>query len=190
MTSNGGRSRKAAAAPPEEVDPPADPDAVAREICLRQLTARARTRAQLAETLTRRGVPGPVADRVLDRFTELGLIDDRAFAETFVSSRHRERGLARRSLAMQLRQCGVSGDIADRALSQIDADDEQSRARALATSKARALVGLPSPVATRRLVGMLARRGYGPGLAYEIARDVLSGVDDVGVLDSGEVDHA
>ncbi|HEY2306223.1 MAG TPA: regulatory protein RecX, partial [Streptosporangiaceae bacterium] len=70
----------------------------ARAICLRLLTAGPRTRAQLATALRKRRIPDEVAEAVLSRFTEVGLIDDAAFARAWVESRHHSRGLARRAL--------------------------------------------------------------------------------------------
>jgi len=96
---------------PDQHDPrdrPADPEAVARQVCLQMLTAAPRTRAQLASALARRGVPQDAADAVLDRFTDVKLIDDAMFARAWVDSRHYGRGLSRRALAAELRQRGVA----------------------------------------------------------------------------------
>ena len=173
-----------------ERGPDADPHEVAREICLRQLTARARTRHQLADTLSKRDVPDEVATAVLDRFVEVGLIDDDAYARMFTAARHREKGDARRSIALQLRRRGIEGDTAERALAQIDAGDERERALQLARTKARSLRRLEPAVATRRLVGVLGRRGYSPSLAWSVTREVLGepadGPDHPDHLDSGE----
>src|SRR5580765_8358900 len=75
----------------------AEPIAVAKEICLRLLTERARSRHELATALRRKGVPDDAARAVLDRFGEVGLIDDATFAEQWVHSRHTgSRGLGKR----------------------------------------------------------------------------------------------
>src|SRR5262249_23857501 len=75
----------------DEQDAPGDPESVARAICLRLLAQRARTRAELAQALRRRGVPDGAAGSVLDRFAEVGLIDDAALAQNAALT-HRERG--------------------------------------------------------------------------------------------------
>src|SRR5690606_41881804 len=80
-----------------------DPGEVAREICLRLLAVRPRTRAALATALYRRGIPEDTVTEVLDRYGEVGLIDDAAFARAWVTSRHHGKGLARRALAGELR---------------------------------------------------------------------------------------
>jgi regulatory protein len=176
--------REAQPPDPAEDEPPADPEAVARRICLQQLDRRARSRAELATVLRRRGVPDDAATRVLDRFTEVGLIDDAALAETVAGAQHRERGLARRAVAVKLRQRGFADDVVGAALTGIDAADERVRAVALVSKRRRALAGLPAEVQARRLVALLARKGYSSGLAYEVVRQVLTESS----ADSGLVD--
>jgi regulatory protein len=162
---------------PEELDPDADPVAVAREVCLRLLTDRARTRQELAQALRRKGVPDEVAHAVLERFDEVGLIDDAAFAGQWVRSRHTHRGLGRRAIAMELRRKGVSDEDAGEALAEVDAESEERRARELVDRKLRTIaVGTAEQRATagRRLVGMLARKGYGAGTAYRVVKEALA----------------
>lgn len=157
-----------------DLGPEADAEQVARTIALRRLESAPRTRAELASTLAKRGVPAPVADAVLDRFTEVGLIDDAAFANAWVTSRHHGRGLGRRALAGELRRKGVDPELVAQAIDQIDGDDERERAVALAHRKAPGLAHLPQEKALHRLVGHLTRKGYAPGLAFEVSREVLS----------------
>lgn len=146
---------------------------MAREICLRQLAVRPRTRAELATALARRGISEEVTARVLDRYDEVGMIDDAAFARAWVTSRHQGRGLARRALANELRQRGVDADTASEALDQLDEMTEAATARALVDRKLRTTSGPPDAV-FRRLVGMLARKGYPPGLAIRAVKDALA----------------
>ncbi len=162
---------------PELPEPDADPAAIAREICLRLLTDRARTRQELASALARKGVPAEAAAEVLDRFGEVGLIDDAAFAGQWVRSRHAHRGLGRRAIAVELRRKGVADEVAGEALAEVDAESEDRRARELVDRKLRSLaIGTPDQRATaaRRLVGMLARKGYGAGTAYRVVRAALA----------------
>ena len=154
--------------------PDADPESVARTICLNQLTVAPRTRAQLAQTLAKRGVPDDVSTRVLDRFTEVGLIDDAAYAAAWVESRQAGRGLARRALAQELRRKGVADDVAAEALDTVTTEDERASAEALVRRKLAATRGLPTETRIRRLSGMLARKGYYAGLAYAVVRDALA----------------
>jgi len=153
-----------------------DPHEVAREICLKQLAVRPRTRAELAQALRKRGVDGQVAAAVLDRYDEVGLIDDVAFARAWVTSRHHGRGLASRALAQELRQRGVSKEDTDEALSELDSDTEAQTALDLATRRLRSMHGEPEAI-FRRLVGMLARKGYPAGVALRAVKDALASRD-------------
>jgi regulatory protein len=162
-------------------DPDADPTEVARAICLRLLTVRARSRAELSEALAARGVPENAAAPVLDRLAAVGLVDDRAFAESFVRSRHRDRGLAVREIHRQLRDKGVEESVITAAVAEVDDAAEAGAARQLVTRKLRSMTSLAPEVKTRRLVGMLARKGYSPSLAYQIVRDTISSHTDQAV---------
>ncbi len=138
-----------------------------------------KTRAQLAEALRKREVPEEAANAVLDRFTELGLINDEAFAEAWVDSRHHGRGLARRALAAELRHRGVDNDTVNDAVERLDSDQEAEMARQLVDRKLRSTRGLDPQARTRRLAGMLARKGYSGGLAFRVIREALEqeGID-------------
>jgi regulatory protein len=161
----------------------ADPEGVGRTILLDSLTGQARTRQELADKLAKREVPDEVATELLDRFTEVGLIDDASYARQWVESRHRSRGLAPRALAQELRRKGVGDEEAKAALEQIDEDDQRDAARALVDKKLRSMRGLDPQVATRRLAGLLARKGYPAGLAFAVVREALAGSDDDLVTD-------
>ncbi|WUQ88777.1 recombination regulator RecX [Kitasatospora purpeofusca] len=165
---------------------PADPESSARDICLRLLTGAAKSRKQLADALRKREIPDEVAEEVLTRLEEVGLIDDAAFARAWVESRHSVRGLSRRALAQELRTKGISGELAEQALAQLDHDDETEAARALVDRRLRATRGLERQTRTRRLVGLLARRGYSEGLAFRVVRDAL---DAEGSMDEGEDEY-
>jgi regulatory protein len=157
--------------------PAEDPEQVARKILLDQLTGRARSRSELRAKLAARNVPDDVAERLLDRFTEVGLVDDAAFARSWVESRQTSRGLAPRALAQELRRKGVSDEDTQAALDDLDQDSQEEAARVLVRRKLRSMRSLDTTTATRRLVAMLARKGYGSGLAFAIVRDELSRVD-------------
>ena len=163
------------AEPSEDLDtgPDADPESVARKILLDQLTGRARTRSELADKLASRNVPDDVATRLLDRFEEVGLIDDAAFAREWVAQRQSGRGLARRALAQELRRKGVDDETARTALDDLDPAREEEAARALVRKKLRSLGGVDHATATRRLAGLLARKGYPAGLAFRVVREEL-----------------
>lgn len=170
-----------ASAPPLDTAaevPEADHEAVARKILLDALTGQARSRKELADKLAKKEVPAELAARLLDRFTEVGLIDDAAFARSWVESRHRSRGLAPRALAQELRRKGVDDETAREALEQVDEDDQRAAARALVDKKLRSLRGVDHQTATRRLAGLLARKGYGAGLAFSVVREALGEAEE------------
>jgi regulatory protein len=160
---------------PNEMDAEPDPESIARTIALRKLAAAPQTRAQLDDTLRRRGVPDAIRDHVLDRFGEVGLIDDAMFAQAWVESRHSGRGLAMRALAFELRRRGVEPSIVDRAVQALRPEREEDTARALVAAKLASTQTLDPAARTRRLAGMLARKGYPPGLAFRVVRDALAG---------------
>jgi regulatory protein len=163
-------------APPdaEERGPEADHEAVGRKILLDQLTGQARSRAELAAKLAAKHVPADVAEALLDRFEEVGLVDDTAFAREWTQSRQVSRGLARRALGMELRRKGVAPETVEEALEQVSSDDERATAQALVRRRLRSLKGLDDAAQVRRLVGMLARKGYSAGMAYEVVRVELA----------------
>ncbi len=151
----------------------ADQEGIARAIVLRMLERQPRTRAELARGMARRGVPEDAATAVLDRFTDVGLIDDAAFAAAWVDSRHAGRGLARRALSAELRQRGVAPDVIDEAVAAVTHDDEEAAARALVRRRLPSVARLPRETQLRRLTGMLARKGFAQGLAVRVVRDAV-----------------
>lgn len=164
------------AAEPPEV-PEGDPVSVAREIALRQLTVRQRTRAELAQAMSRRNVPQEAAEQILDRFTEVGLLDDAAFARDWVSAGgRRQRG--RRVLAAELAGKGVAGEVIEEALAERSADDDLDAARELARRRMPSLARLDRQVRYRRLCGLLQRRGFSWGVIAQVSREVLQETDD------------
>lgn len=170
-----GRPADRTPAPPDTAaqGPDADPESVARKILLDALTGQARSRKELSDKLAKKDVPSELAERLLDRFCEVGLIDDEAFAKAWIESRQPAKGLATRALAHELRRKGIDNEIAQEALAKIDPADEESAARVLVRKKLRSVRGLEPQRATRRLVGMLARKGYGAGMAFAVVKDEL-----------------
>jgi regulatory protein len=152
---------------------PEDPAQQAKDICLRLLTARPRTRAELRQALLRKEIEEDVADGVLHRLDEVGLIDDAAFAEIWVRSRHTYQGLGRRALASELRRKGVADTVAAEAVATVDAAAEEDRARQLVRKRLRAMSDTDDTTRIRKLVGMLARRGYSEGLSFRVVREEL-----------------
>ena len=169
------RGRRSAPEPPHDLDgADADPVDVARTVVLRRLAAAPRTRHELAADLVDRGVPQYAIDLVLDRFTEVGLIDDVAFARMWVDSRVRTRGSAPRVLRQELRRRGIDADLIDEVLADIDTAQQRDMAYRIAVSKVRSLERFDTAVKVRRLTGLLMRRGHSPNVAFDVVKTVLS----------------
>lgn len=128
---------------------------------------RARTRSELAGALRDKEVPEEVRAAVLDRFEELGLIDDADFAEQWVRSRHGSRGLSRRALSQELSLKGVDQEIISQAVGEVSDEDELSAATGLALARLRAGSGVQRTRLERRVLSALARKGYGPDVCWE-----------------------
>src|SRR5271156_6504412 len=163
--------------PPPSISEPSREE-LARALCLRLLTARARTRAELAGQLAKRGYPDDLSARVLDRLADVGLVDDADFAEQWVHSRRVNTGKGKRALAAELHTKGVDNDVITSVLGGINPAAERGRAEELVRKKLRR-ENLNDETAdarvTRRLVGMLARRGFAQSMAYDVVSVELAG---------------
>jgi regulatory protein len=152
----------------------ADPHDVARQIVLRQLASAPKSRKQLRDKLRQRHCPDEVAEAVLDRMTEVGLIDDEAYAGMVVRSQQAGRGLAARALARELRAKGVDEELAKATLDAMEPEQERERAEQLVTKRLKTMHGLDPTVQRRRLAGMLARKGYASDLSMTVIREALA----------------
>ena len=143
---------------------------------MRLLTARARTRAELAGQLAKRGYPDDVSAQVLDRLTDVGLVDDAGFAEQWVHSRRANAGKGKRALAAELHTKGVDNDVITSVLGGINPAAERGRAEQLVRARLRRenLGDADDARVSRRLVAMLARRGFDQTMAYEVVSAELA----------------
>jgi regulatory protein len=164
-----------ASCPPPSISEPSREE-LARALCLRLLTARARTRAELAGQLAKRGYPDDVSARVLDRLTDVGLVDDAGFAEQWVHSRRANVGKGKRALAAELHTKGVDNDVITSVLGGINPAAERGRAEQLVRARLRRenLSDADDARVSRRLVAMLARRGFSQTMAYEVVSAELA----------------
>jgi regulatory protein len=165
-----------ASCPPPSISEPSREE-LARALCLRLLTARARTRAELAGQLAKRGYPDDLSARVLDRLTDVGLVDDAGFAEQWVHSRRANAGKGNRALAAELHTKGVDNDVITSVLGGINPAAERGRAEQLVRARLRReKLGDDNADAraSRRLVAMLARRGFDQTMAYDVVSAELA----------------
>jgi regulatory protein len=158
-------------------NPEADPFSVARNIALRQLSMAPKSRLQLEESLAKRKVSPEVAAAVLDRLTEVGLIDDLAYAGMLVRSRCLTKKVSKSVLKMELRKKGISDEYIEVALSEISDADEYQMATDLVIKKLRSMKNLERDVMQRRLFSLLARKGYHAGIATKVIREQLNDPD-------------
>ena len=150
----------------------------AKQVLLRRLSNAPRTRKELAKDLKDKDISDEVANVALDRFEEVGLINDQALASNYVSSQHERKGLGKNALRQQLRAKGVSDDVALEAISQISDDQEFQAAFALACKKIRSLQRDDAKTQLRKIVGVLARKGYSSNLAFRVAKEVITDLPD------------
>ena len=150
----------------------------AKQVLLRRLSHAPRTRKELAKDLKDKDISDEVANVALDRFEEVGLINDQALASNYVSSQHERKGLGKNALRQQLRAKGISDDMALEAISQISDDQEFQAAFALACKKIKSLQRDDAKTQLRKIVGVLARKGYSSNLAFRVAKEVITDLPD------------
>jgi regulatory protein len=138
----------------------------ARNVLLHQLARSAKSTSQLRKILEQREIDSEIAEKVIERFTEVGLIDDAAYAETIVNSRRNYKGLAKSAIKRELNEKGVSQELVEEAISGITAEDDFESAKQLATRRFRQMAHLDKEVRTRRLAGYLQRKGYGSNSVF------------------------
>lgn len=179
MSHQGYGRRPAREAPAQAGGPDADPMEVAREIALRILTMRDHSRQELAGKLDSKGVPEDVRDELLDRFEEVGLVNDESFAQQWTRARRSSRKLSKMAVRRELQTKGVDRDLIDQTLEGIDHDSEVALATELARKKWRSVHSLPREVAYRRMAGALARKGYSAGVVSQVLREVMDSDQDL-----------
>jgi regulatory protein len=145
----------------------------ARNVLLFQLSRSMKTKRQLAIILEKREIPAEIALPLLDRFEEVNLIDDKAFAYSYVRSRV-ERGKSARIIDRELSQKGVPKDLIALALEEIDPEDEAKMAFELASNRWDKLGSIDKQAKYRRVSGFLMRRGFNSQLVSSVLRDLSS----------------
>ena len=163
---------------PEQIPEEIDQNQIAKQVLLRRLSNAPRTRKELAQDLKKKKIEEDIAQIALDRFEELGLINDQTFSENYVSTTHERRKLGKKALKQQLRSKGVSEEIANQAISQISEDDEFKAALALALKKIRSIQQDDPQSQIRKIVGLLARKGYSSTLSFQVAKEVVNDFPD------------
>lgn len=162
----------------------ADPYTRAKTIVYNQLAYSAKTRGQLRKKLQAEGFDAELIEPLLDKFEAAKLIDDAEYAQTFVAQKSRTKKLSRAALRRELAERGVRGEEAENALAQRTDEQEREDAAELVRKKLRPGMDLSDRAekdrVTRRLLGMLARRGYSSSVSMSVIREELAayGADD------------
>lgn len=139
---------------------PARQEQRARNVLLYQLSRSAKSAHTLRQILEKREIDAEIAESVIQRFIELGLIDDKAYAETIVNSRRKFKGLAKSAIKRELSQKGVDAVLVEQVTADVTNEDELATATELALKRVARLANLDKEVRQRRLNGYLARKGY------------------------------
>ena len=145
----------------------------ARAIALRHIAARARTAGELRQILDRRQVAPAVAEQVIARFVEVGLVDDADFARQWVTTRQTGKSASRARLKRELAGKGVDPELIAQALDQATVPESQV-ALDFARRRVGAMTGLDRATITRRLVGQLTRRGFAPAVVRSVVVEVVN----------------
>ena len=151
---------------------PEEWDEKARGWLLGRLTRGPRTKVQLARMLSDKGVPEEIAQPLLDRFEDVGLIDDAAYARAFARDRRQSRGLSKSALRRELGQAGVEQELVTEVLEEYTAEDDLELAITLVSKRWQGLARLESDARYRRLSGYLGRRGFSGGTISAAIRSV------------------
>lgn len=154
-------------------EPAGGGEAAARRIALDALSRASRTRGQLEALLQRKGIAPEAVEIVLDRFEEVGLVNDADYAEAFVESRHRIRGQGGRALSAELRRRGVADDVVADAVGALDPEQEFETACRIARARYDRMPAVAAEVKLRRLAGFLARKGYSGTIVSRVVRQVV-----------------
>jgi regulatory protein len=144
----------------ERLTAAADAEAAFRTL-LRALERRSFARADLGRRLVRKGHPRPAVEAAVERAAGLGLLDDAAFAQSYIQTRAaRGRGPAR--LTRDLLAMGIERSLIDRGIAAEwpEGNDRSRVPLALATKRVAQLGDLPRPTKRRRVLAYLARRGF------------------------------
>lgn len=145
----------------------------ATNLCLWHLGQGPRTRKQLLDAMSRKGIPPEMAEAIVDKLSDYRYVDDAAYAQNYVASRHRSQRKAGSALRYELLRKGVDLDTVEEALEQVTPESESQAARELVDRKLRSTRGLDRQKRINRLVGMLARKGYSPSVAFQIVREAV-----------------
>lgn len=149
----------------------------AKNTVYNQLAYSAKSRYQLRQKLESKGFETELIESLLDKFEAAHLIDDAEYARSFVTQRGTGKKLSRSALRRELKERGITGDLAEEALAARTDEDERRDAAELVRKKLRPAMNFSDRTEKekimRRLVGMLARRGYSSSVAFSVVKEEI-----------------
>lgn len=167
--------------------------ASAMNSCMWHLGQSSKTRKQLQDKLIAKEIPSDIIEETLDRLVELKYVDDENYAGIFVQNKQSFNKMGKSAIRQELRKKGIDQETIDNALEEISEEDERSRAKELVQKKLPSTRKLDRQKRVNRLVGMLSRKGYSPGIVFSIINECLEeeaeellDIDDTAIPDPDE----
>ncbi len=140
---------------------------------LRLLNYRMRTKRELFQRLEKKTFAGPIIERVADKLQSLGLLDDSAFAEAYISDKGASKPIGKRELERRLREKGLSKETISGALAAVGTDEKQLElASAAAETKMRSLARFAGREKQEKLIAFLLRRGFEWGVVKKVVKSL------------------
>jgi len=146
----------------------------ARDIAIRALGPRARSRMEITHLLRKRNVEDEIVATVCDDLELHGYLNDLDFAHQWVESRTRQKKIAKKIIESELRTKGISQEFIAEAIANISTDGEYEMAKELAEKKLRGIAHLEKDVIYRRLQSLLSRKGYEMGTISRVIKDLIN----------------
>ena len=141
-----------------------------RKALLKLLERSSKSSGQLRTLLLEKEFPVQLVDQMIDRFIEVGLIDDLSLAKDFTEVAVTRKSKAKSVIARELRAKHFPQEAIDAAISEIDSESELEAAKKLAETRFRQLLKLEPEVRTRRLSSYLMRKGYSSSVVWAAVR--------------------
>ena len=152
------------------------------EAAARYLEARPRSTSEVRRRLTTMGYRSGLVDGAVTRLTEMGYLDDEAFARSWVASRDRARPRGGHALRRELQLKGVDRETVDAVLEEREEEasgdassaDEAGAERLLAKKLPSLLRERDPRKRLQKAYALLARNGFPPDVCSTVSRRVLA----------------
>lgn len=159
----------------DDDDGPEDFDAAyakAKKTAMNMLAMRDHASGELRDKLLKRDFLPAAVDELIAKLQKSRLLNDEEFAHRYVRAHRERRKLSRSALRRELNKKGLPAEIVSDAVEDVDGEDDL--ARQVAEKKAASTRGLDHDVRERRILGMLARRGFASSVCLKVTREVLA----------------